>query len=210
MVSLSCCLLWPAEQPQHLNIELFNQHVIRKSKAVEETVHSKFSCWRLFVVLRQIDYIVAFVCFLLPTRPAGFHQRFIVSSRCKQGLPKNIPQRGTAVCVPWWHFQVCVRVCGMCKEFLWVVDAAICLCLQAMTSSRHPVVNPRCTSRGRRDIITQGGLSSISWIKTTRLLSHRSSRGSKWVLRPAPLNKYCTLWILNGQPYILYMSSNLL
>lgn len=191
MVSLSCCLLWPAEQPQHLNIELFNQHVIRKSRAAEGVVHSKFSCWRLFVVLRQIDYIVAFVCYLLPSRPASFHQRFIVSSRppdVNKVCLKISHKWGTAMFVPRWHFQVCVRACGMCAEFLWVVDAANCLCLQAMTSSRHPAVTACCTSRGRRATITQGGLSSISWIKTTRLLSRRSSRGSKWVLRPAPLH----------------------
>lgn len=60
----SCCLIWPAEQPRNLNIELFNQHVIRKSEPEEGTAaHSKCSCRCLFVALRRSEYVVAFVCF---------------------------------------------------------------------------------------------------------------------------------------------------
>lgn len=49
LLSLSCCLLWPVEQPQHLNIKLFNQHVIRSSTGRSRLSYCKLSCWHMLL-----------------------------------------------------------------------------------------------------------------------------------------------------------------
>lgn len=59
-----CCLLWLAAQPQHLNIKLFNQHVIRKSTGRSRLAHCKLSCWHMLIpngLTADFAY-TAFVC----------------------------------------------------------------------------------------------------------------------------------------------------
>lgn len=95
----SLCLLWLTEQPQHLNIKLFNQHVIRKSTGGSRLADRTLSCWHMLIPEGLTAYI-AFVCLSVSVScqfPEVFYS-FLHTVRCKQLAEeafKNITQSGT-------------------------------------------------------------------------------------------------------------------
>lgn len=98
LFSPSCCLLWLVEQPQHLNIKLFNQHVIRKSTGRSRLVHCKLSCWHMLIP-KGLQTLIAFVCLSVSVCSCQFpvvFYSFLHTVRRKQLAEeafKNIPQR---------------------------------------------------------------------------------------------------------------------
>lgn len=116
LLSLSCCLLWPVEQPQHLNIKLFNQHVIRSSTGRSRLSYCKLSCWHMLLsngLTADFAYITRMslsdqqvgvyvqVCVSSCQLPVVFYS-FVSHSdvnswQGKKAASKNIPQRAGAV-----------------------------------------------------------------------------------------------------------------
>lgn len=98
LFSLSCCLLWFVKQPQHLNIKLFNQHVIRKSTGGSRLTYCKLSCWHYMLIPKCLTANIAFLCLSVSVSchfPVVFYS-FLHTVRCKQlgeEAFKNIPLR---------------------------------------------------------------------------------------------------------------------
>lgn len=103
LLSPSRCHLWLVKQPRHLNAELFNQHVIKKSTGGSRLEYCKLSCWHMLVPkgLTANKAVCVLACESASCQFPVVLESVLHTARCKQlgeDAAKNIPQR--AACIP--------------------------------------------------------------------------------------------------------------
>lgn len=128
LFSPSCCLLWLLEQPLHLNIKLFNQHVIWNNTGGSRLAYCKLSCWHMLIPKCLAAYTF-FVCLSMSVScqfPVIFYC-FLCTVACKQLAEEAFKNREPE----------CVFVMPSLRH---IPDDARCLCMLWIEHSMYSVV----------------------------------------------------------------------